>query len=69
MGIQVRAKQMGYYDNKRRREGQVFELNEKFIINGKLPKWVEPIEGEVIPKAKAVKSPKKEVVTVDDEVI
>lgn len=68
MGIQVRAKQMGYYDNKRRREGQVFELNEKFIINGKLPKWVEPIEGEVIPKAKGARSQKKEV-EVSDEVI
>ena len=69
MGIQVRAKQMGYYDNKRRREGQVFELSEKFVINGKLPKWVEPVDGEFVPKAKAAKSPKKEVVTVDDEVI
>lgn len=68
MGIQVRAKQMGYYDNKRRREGQVFELSEKFIVNGKLPRWVEPVEGEYVPKAKAAKSSKKEV-EVSDEVI
>jgi hypothetical protein len=65
MGIMVRAKQMGYYDNKRRREGQVFELSEKFVINGKLPKWVEPVDGEV-PKAKSVRSQKKEVELTDD---
>lgn len=68
MGIQVRAKQMGYYDNKRRREGHVFELSEKFIKDGKLPKWVELVEGQAIPKAKAAKSPRKEI-EVSDEVI
>jgi hypothetical protein len=68
MGILVRAKAIGYYDNKRWREGQTFELNEKYIVNGRLPKWVERVDADSA-KPKSVKSRKPEAEVSDEDVI
>lgn len=59
MGIQVRATQTGYYDNKRFREGALIEMDEAHIHfdeNGELvsPKWVELVE-KPLPKSKGRK--------------
>ncbi len=41
MGIKVRAKETGWFDLKRRREGEVFEIEDK----AQLGRWMEPVDG------------------------
>lgn len=65
--MQVRALRIGFYDNKRRREGQVFEMAEADlkINDGKLisPLWVELLDEipKAQPKAKKAKEESKSV--------
>ncbi len=47
--MQVVAKTLGFYDNKRRREGEVFELK----AGHKLGSWMKPVKGEAKEEAKA----------------
>ena len=71
--MQVKALRIGFYDNKRRREGQVFEMAEADlkIVDGKLlsPLWVELLEEipKAQPKVRKVKEDSKSV--SDQEVI
>jgi hypothetical protein len=66
----VRAIKMGYCGNVRRKEGTVFELEDKLCLNkeGKfqLPKWVEAVDVEEKPKKKARE---KQVIDTEVEVI
>jgi hypothetical protein len=74
MSVLVKAVTMGYYDHKRRREGQEFMMAEadlKYDKQGKLlsPRWVSVISDASVTKpAKAARSQKKEVEqsTTDD---
>lgn len=70
--VQVRALRLGYYDNKRRREGQVFHMDDsEFHKDGKgkvsYPSWVEPV-GKNKPKAHQ-EIDELEVEKIDDDVI
>lgn len=72
MGVLVKAINMGYYDHKRRREGQEFEIKDsdlKFDKEGKLasPKWVQLVDAESVKPKKIARAPKKEVAHVSDE--
>lgn len=66
----VRAIKLGYCGNVRRKEGTVFELEDKLCLNkeGKfqLPKWVEAVDTEEKPKKR---SDKKQVIDTEVEVI
>lgn len=69
MGVRVKAVRLGYYDNKRRREGVVFEIAEKDLIyndEGKLvsPKWVEVLKDAPL-KARGRKKAELEVEAQD----
>lgn len=71
--IQVKAKALGYYDNKRQREGTVFHMDEAHMLkdkNGKpiLPKWVVAVSKKQI-DAEPVEDKKSKVFKTDDEVI
>lgn len=66
----VKALRMGYYKNKRIREGVVFEIEDKLLkFNDKKvlsnPMWVSLVQ-EDEPKQKQVK---KEITVKDDDVI
>lgn len=61
MGVQVKALRTGYYDNKRFREGALFEMDESALHyndKGELlsPQWVEIIQA---PAPKAAKGRKR----------
>lgn len=69
--VQVKATMLGYYENQRKRENQIFWMDEKFmkVVDGKavLPKWVV-----LASKKKVEADPEPEVETkkiLDDEVI
>jgi hypothetical protein len=50
--MKVKALKLGYYDNKRRREGQVFDIkNEKEFSE----KWMEYVEKDEKPSVKVEK--------------
>jgi hypothetical protein len=65
----VRATQMGYFEHRRRREDEVFDVPEKFFSKN----WMQPVgeeEGEEaapIPTVKKVGRPKK--VVEEEEVL
>jgi hypothetical protein len=80
----VRAKKIGYYDNKRRREGETFELKPlkgKFLKDGKLvdgvmspeqlfsEKWMEKVVDDEPRKPKMKKQAVQEASYEDEEVI
>jgi hypothetical protein len=54
---------MGYYNHRRWREGDIFEMNEKALTKKddkgkvKLPLWVEPADTPVAPKSSKRKAP------------
>ena len=49
--MKVKAKQMGFYDMKRRHEGEVFMLHDKAAFS---EKWMEAVDGKApTKKAKA----------------
>ncbi len=64
--MKVRALRLGYYNHRRRREGEVFELlSDKSYSD----KWMEKIEGET-PRSKPKKSLRtEEAQTSSEEVI
>jgi hypothetical protein len=52
--MKVRARELGYYDHKRQREGSIFTMD---VEEGQLPSWVERVD-ESTPE-KVVKPVKK----------
>lgn len=58
--MKVRAKADGFYDSRRIREGEVFDL----LPGHKPGKWMEPVEGDAKP---ARKKPEPEKVTTMSE--
>lgn len=68
--VHVRATQMGYYEHKRIREGQMFHLDEQFLKyeNGKLvaPKWVELVGQK---SSESVQGKRKAIADKSDDVI
>lgn len=46
ISVRVRATRLGYIGLKRRREGDVFEVQVK--KDGRLPSWMEPVDGTEI---------------------
>lgn len=70
--VHVRATQMGYYEHKRIREGQLFHIEESFLKygdGGKLlaPKWVELVSQKS--SGEPVQSKRKAVADKSDDVI
>ena len=57
--MKVRAIRLGYYGERRRREGEVFELAE----GDALGKWMESLEDELVRKPLEKKQPRKEADT------
>ena len=51
--MKVRATRLGYFNDRRRREGEIFEVIDKKAFS---PKWMEIVDG---PKPAAVPPPKE----------
>ena len=63
--MKVRAIRLGYYNHKRRREGEIFELlDDKSFSN----RWMEKLEGAT-PKAKPKVVEEQEAQSPSEEVI
>lgn len=72
--MKVRAIRMGYYNLKRRREGEVFEFDEKQQVTTadglkrtvKLGSWMEPLEDEPRPSTRRKAEPERGSVSDQD---
>ena len=65
--MKVRATQTGFYDLKRRYEGDVFTLHDPKVFS---EKWMEKVDGKpAAPKPVEVQSDAETLVSSDDDVI
>lgn len=69
--VQVKALRLGYHDNKRQRENNVFHMDDALFHKdekGKpaYPSWVEPVGKK---KYVEVEEPEKKLENLDDDVI
>jgi hypothetical protein len=62
MKMKVKAKQLGYYDHKRRQEGVVFDLLDKKHFSKKWMEWVDDDSVEVEHVKPSARPRKKDVV-------
>jgi len=58
--MQVVAIGLGFYEGKRKRTGDIFEMDKKYIKNGKMPSWVQAAPDVAKAKAEAAAAKKAE---------